>query len=299
MLLPADLTELRSPSLLIWRSWEHIDTLEAHIARWMNGGGYTFERQTEDDGTLRFTLRFGALPPEWSLLLGEAIHGMRASLDHLIYALAVLHQGRPLTEDEARKTEFPIYGPTPMSEQMQQRKIGLLAPELQDTICNWQPSTHGAKFSRALLWMLHDLDNRTKHRSIEPQLMTMSSVYPAFAVIDSVQVVLPHGPLADGLEVFRGTPADPDARNSLVASMVVAFPFDLPVADGAVAGVGVVHVLRKMHAWVRLLHEQLLGQAGYLVSFPESNKPEEAHEADQAAYEEARQSQSNESPDSA
>jgi len=45
-------------------------------------------------------------PGEWSLMLGEALHSMRSSLDHLVYGLAALEQGEPLTEEEARKIEF-------------------------------------------------------------------------------------------------------------------------------------------------------------------------------------------------
>ncbi len=291
MLVPTDIEELRSPSLLLWRSWEQIYALESHIARWMNSGGYRFERQYDDDGTLRFTLRFGALPPEWALLMGEAVHGMRASLDHLVYALSALEQGRALDEDEARWTEFPIFGREPLSEQTQRRKIGLIGPALQETIRKVQPSERGSDYRRTMLWLLHDLDNRIKHRSIEPQLMSMSSVFPAFAVVDVAHVVLPNGPLHDGVEVFVGTPADPAARHSLVASMVVVFPFDLPLADGSVGGVGVVRVLRDLHRWVRILHHELVGQAGYMVPFPESNAPQEAHEQDQAAFDEVWQAQ--------
>jgi hypothetical protein len=76
MLVPPDIVELRSPSLRLWRAWEHIQTLESHIARWMNSGGFRFERYTDPEGTLHITLRFSSLPPEWSLLLGEAVHSM-------------------------------------------------------------------------------------------------------------------------------------------------------------------------------------------------------------------------------
>jgi hypothetical protein len=286
MLVPTEIVELRSANLMVWRAWEQIHVLESNIARWMNSGGHWFDKHYDGDGTLRFTLRFGPLPPEWSLLIGESLHSMRASLDHLAYGLAALEQGRPLTEDEGRKTEFPIYGPEPLSPAMQQRKIGLLSEGLQDSIRKLQPHGNG-DYRRTKLWLLHALDNRNKHRSIEPQLMAFSGVMPAFALMGRVSMVTPRSPLHDGLEVFSGTPADPEQRHSLVASMDVVFPWDDPLTEGTVAGERVVTVLFGLHQWVRLIHQQLIGQAGYMVPFPESNAPQDAHDADQRAWSES------------
>lgn len=50
MLVPPDIIELRSPNLRLWRAWEQIQMLESHIARWMNSGGYRFDRRTAEPG---------------------------------------------------------------------------------------------------------------------------------------------------------------------------------------------------------------------------------------------------------
>lgn len=255
--------------------------LESHIARWMNSGGYRFDRTTDPDGTMRFTLRFSALPPEWSLLIGEAVHGLRASLDHLVYGLAALEQGRPLTLDEARKTEFPIYGADPFTPGLQERKVGLLNEGSQRIIRALQP--HGSlDYRKTKLWVLSLLDNRNKHRMIEPSLMAYSAIMPRFAWTGEVTMVTPGSPLHDGLEVFSGKPADQNQRLDVLASMIVVFPWNDPETQGVIDGIGVLTVLRDLHEHVRMIHRELLVDAGYGSPFlTASNVPAEAYEQDE------------------
>jgi hypothetical protein len=278
MLVPPDVRELHSPFLLLWRSWEQIQVLESMIARWIHGGGFRFERSTDEDGVLHATLRFNELPSEWSLLISEAVHSMRASLDHLVFGLARLAQGRPLTEAEARGCEFPIFGPRPMTEPERTRKIGLLAPESQQVIATVQPSER-EDFAATKLWVLHGLDNRIKHRVIEPALVAYSAFMPQFMLVGEVTMVTPNSPLHDGLEVFAGRPARPDERTDLVASMQVVFPWHDPLTDGTIAGVGVVRVLRDLHEFVRDVHYAAMGAAGHMVALPVSNAPLDAQES--------------------
>lgn len=284
MMVPTDVGELRSAGLLVWRSWEQINALESHIARWTNSGGYWFDQHLDDEGILHFTLRFSAVPSEWALLLSEAVHGMRASLDHVVYGLARLQVGRELTDEEARRSEFPIYGREPLTEGLQRRKVGLLGEDLQQMIRRWQPHEHGDDYPNSALWLLSELDNRNKHRVIEPQLVTFHGIMPTFLITEGVSVVLPRSPLHDGLEVFSARPAESSGRRSLIASMRVVFPYEDSLCDGRAGGMEVVHVLRRMHQYVRLIHQQLLRRAGYLYPFPESNAPQEAHDEDENAW---------------
>jgi hypothetical protein len=55
---------------------------------------------------LDFTLRTRVkeeTDPYWSVILGDFLHGLRSTLDHLVYALAALNRKRP------RGTQFPIF----------------------------------------------------------------------------------------------------------------------------------------------------------------------------------------------
>ena len=259
--------------------------LESHIARWLHSGGYRFDRRTDSDGRLHVHIRFNALPAEWSLLLGETLHSMRSSLDHLVYGLAALEQGRPLTEDEARKTEFPIFGPEPLTDGLRARKIGLLPQRVQEAIARYQP--HNVNdYRMTKLWTLHALDNRNKHRSIDPQLVSYESILPAFPLTGDVTVVTPGSPLHDGLEILSGTPALPASQSRVVAALSVVFPWQDPLTKGTIEGVNVVKVLFDLHEHVRSIHEHLLGIAGHLVPFPGSNAPMEAQEEDEKRHRE-------------
>ena len=285
MLVPPDIRELHSPHLRLWRAWEQIQMLESHIARWLHSGGYRFDRQTDPDGRLHIRIRFNSLPAEWSLLLGEALHSMRSSLDHLVYGLAILEQGRALTEDEARKTEFPIFGPEALTDGLRTRKVGLLPEPVQLAIVQYQPH-NASDYRMTKLWTLHALDNRNKHRSIDPQLVSYRSFMPDVPFTGDATVVTPGSPLHDGLEILSGTPADPERDARVVAAMSVVFPWHDPVTTGTVEGVGVVRVLFDLHEHVRSIHEHLLGIAGYLVPVPASNAPSAAQEEDDERHEE-------------
>ncbi|MGW6927944.1 hypothetical protein ACWGA9_42910 [Streptomyces sp. NPDC054950] len=46
--------------------------------------------------------------PGWGLTLGDCLHDARSTLDHLIYQLAILNVGRSLSDEEARRIQFPI-----------------------------------------------------------------------------------------------------------------------------------------------------------------------------------------------
>ena len=75
----------------------------------------------------------------FSLLIGEVLHNLRSSFDHLAYALAAKHT-QPLTEEIVRHSEFPIYGDK-YSEgivavekrhaAVLKKKIGGIAPQAQ------------------------------------------------------------------------------------------------------------------------------------------------------------------------
>ena len=61
-----------------------------------------------------------------------------------------------------------------------ERKIGLLTEDVQDFIVAAQPSA-SENFSNGKLWLLQELDNRNKHRAIEPTLVAYSAFMPQFS----------------------------------------------------------------------------------------------------------------------
>ncbi len=103
-----DLTNARSK---LAHAKGHIDLLRAEIAE---AGApdpdvIPLTRQYEaDQGAVVYRLgRVIQINEEWSLIVGDAIHDLRAALDHLMWQLAKRHLGRVPTEREAKSIQFP------------------------------------------------------------------------------------------------------------------------------------------------------------------------------------------------
>lgn len=112
---------------------------------------------------------------EWGLALGDVLHQLRATLDHLLYAIAIGH--RPLTRKEEWNLHFPIF------KDATDFNADKRVCKLWDGSMNyWQSVIGGAAFTAVKLtqpyerykadptsdplWHLHKLDNIDKHRTI-------------------------------------------------------------------------------------------------------------------------------------
>jgi len=112
---------------------------------------------------------------ECRLAFGDAVHQLRSTLDHIVYALI-----QPLTTDPKvlRKVDFPIYVKEKLFRESKGvgHLRGLLTPaqftELEET----QPYRRNpSKPEDDWLWVLSELDNIDKHRTVlvvDPRLMT-------------------------------------------------------------------------------------------------------------------------------
>lgn len=88
------------------RGIEQVETLSAEAHSFEDDEACVFEPEGEPRSPQEIEYRcFGverkAPPAHWALLAGEAVHNLRAALDHFVYAAA---KGR-----ERGKTQFPIY----------------------------------------------------------------------------------------------------------------------------------------------------------------------------------------------
>ena len=61
--------------------------------------------------------------------------------------------------------------------------------------------------------------------------------------------------------------------------MQVVFPWNDPLTEGTIAGVGVIRVMRDLHEFVRDVQHAAMGAAGYMVPLPASNAPEGAQQS--------------------
>lgn len=111
-------------------------------------------------------------PAHWGVLLGDILAGFRSSLDHVAWALACLGDTPPdtLTDKQAKNIQFPIYE----KEKAYDDNVGRMLPGVTDAraldiVRAFQPFP-GSVTAQAIS-VLHDRNNRDKHRHVQPTLM--------------------------------------------------------------------------------------------------------------------------------
>lgn len=138
--------------------------------------GTPFEYGAEIDrqsGRFRVRITGGAPPPEdASLIVGDFIQNLRASLDHLIWA-AVEANGQSPTSGNT----FPIFTEAPehgrRGKEQWNRQLRGLATAAFPMIEHVQPYKRGDKAEQAPLAWLRRLSNEDKHRVV---LQTLTAI---------------------------------------------------------------------------------------------------------------------------
>lgn len=97
------------------RAEQHLGELHAAEKRFLETEPYeVVAAEVEANGLEHvYRLKVRAEPiPELSALLGDAVHNIRSSLDHVVYAVAC-HQAPGLTDKQKRGLQFPVCGTSP------------------------------------------------------------------------------------------------------------------------------------------------------------------------------------------
>jgi hypothetical protein len=199
---------LQSAWLKIERANQHANALDATIQRWLEDRPYSVSLDI-DGKTGEQVCRIHVIrtpPMEWSVVIGEAIHGLRTALDHAVYALSSL-DGEP-----PGGTEFPIFKDEPLFRNTNRpgglRKIRGLRDPAREVVESVQPFHHsGGEPERHLLWVLHQLSNADKHRSLNLTsafLGQSEMTLEADGGVALKRIEIPErGPVEDGTELAR------------------------------------------------------------------------------------------------
>ncbi len=131
-----------------------------------------------DDDPRRWRAAFRILkqaPDAWAVQLGEIVHNLRSSLDHLVYeASATADDGTAL-----HGTAYPVY----MNEARYNQEAAYRIRGLNDTtkafVRSLQPFTNDDPEIVPYLWLLHELSNTDKHR-----LLNLTTVAHTLASVD-------------------------------------------------------------------------------------------------------------------
>jgi hypothetical protein len=168
------------------RAYEHLHAIDAVIERFLDMKPYRFIGEYEPrppfakQALVRYTLRLHApvpLPPELPALIGDCLTNLRASLDHLIYGIALKHTGRDDLADQTR-LQFAIYDDAGKFGSWAgiMRKNSLLPDAVITLIEQFQPyydykgpqNLFERHLTRNPLWILNALVNADKHRTLMP-----------------------------------------------------------------------------------------------------------------------------------
>ena len=134
---------------------------------------YVLTRQLEDGGAKHVYVfaKYTEPPPEIGLHVGDCIHNLRSSLDHLAVALA--HKGArdrvsTLTEKQERRIQFPIVKcQDDWDNAITQHSLRYVPEAALQEILLLQPfCRRGAQYDADFLWRIGQLDNADKHRKL-------------------------------------------------------------------------------------------------------------------------------------
>jgi len=157
---------LGSAWLKLDRADKHLNELLRKVDAFAERQPYTSERHLDRNRGLHiYRVNLPRKPPRtWGPVIGDAVHNMRSSLDHLAWALACLTTSNP-----SRKTAFPIFerwnDRSPRNFASMVRQMPDAAKQAVDEL---QPYKHGELAGKHPLAVLSYLSNRDKHQLLVP-----------------------------------------------------------------------------------------------------------------------------------
>jgi len=146
------------------RAEAHIKNVEALIGGWKGDGYRTFDKAEGKGRFVMYAEQLKPLPDDLPLVIGDALHTLRDSLDHVVFALAKKHTPAMTPEDE-EETQFP-FSRKGEAITTSNRYLQLLSPRAIDDVCLLSPDSTRQQLNTDPLWLLNKVSNRDKHREI-------------------------------------------------------------------------------------------------------------------------------------
>jgi hypothetical protein len=211
---------LDDPLNKMQRAHEHLKELDRQVVAYKAAYQYSVAKKLNADKTSYiYSIKPGTIPPlHIGTIVGDAVHNMRSSLDHLAWQLALLTTPTPY-----HLTEFPIYKErTTDNIKAVRRKLQDVPTNAANLIERFQPYNSGERAEKHPLWILHALWNIDKHSILIPVAHT-----------GWVPVFYGAGGSYEGLDdgtIVVTVPIEVDAKLNLKPQITadVAFPLDSP-----------------------------------------------------------------------
>lgn len=149
----------------IKRANEHIRNLDAEITPYLDGADHTLTATvrydaSKGDHVRDWRISGSPLPERFSVIIGEVIHQLRSSLDHLVWQLVIAHGTEKTTND----LEFPIFREPGKYPAAARRKIKGVGPTAAKLIEGLQPYHAIGNIEDHPLLIAHNLDIIDKHQ---------------------------------------------------------------------------------------------------------------------------------------
>jgi hypothetical protein len=220
----------------LYRANEHLQLLDKELAVFLQPDCYEIVNEFEDDGEIlelpglaeprrrgimRRRVIFKKRPPllRWGTIIGDAIQNLRSALDHIVYTISYRSNSSGFMNDET--TEFPICDNFDALRGPHRRTWGPfhqirgIPKDAQAIIEGLQPYHRGKESLQAdPLWILREMSNIDKHRTIHPTGWTAHSIY-----LDITQ-------LAPGVRIHRlwSRPIGAIENNAILAEVEYSAP---------------------------------------------------------------------------
>lgn len=211
-------------------------------------------------------------PPDWSALIGDAVHNLRSALDHLALALnakgyADANNGASLPRRNVKDSEFLVVGdthperpPADVFTGSLKKKIATMPSAARGIIEGIQPYKRRDSWATDPLWLIHDLDRIDKHRQLVLSTVATHRIDVSFFNIDGPHIESGIGlgkPLDDGGELAYWALL-PEAQLA-PGETPTKVEYDLDVSHRIAFGKGppcagwpVVETLRDLRDYVRV-----------------------------------------------
>ena len=206
--MPASLTGVR---LKLDRAEDHLDALSAELREWVEAKPQALTTQLNPiDQSYSVIFKQEPLPENWGVKLGDVVHNMRSSLDHLVAQLVLL-AGKAVHENH----QFPIFNKPndwmgKVVKPPKQRKRGWLDFIDRDHVAMIEAlQPYQTTTGLPSLGMLRRFSNADKHRLIHAATYNLTAkpqlggnmTFPL--AIREVVYKDPGTPLEDGTEIAR------------------------------------------------------------------------------------------------
>jgi hypothetical protein len=206
--------DLSDVYLKLERAEQHIETLRDRVEAFQTRNPAPFDFRAEqtplgDDGVQYdlFAVVREEPPREFGLIVGDAVHNMRAALDYLVYALA------PPEVRRKRRTQFPIFADQSDFDERSPSMLEGLMPDELELIERVQPFMAAEVPSEDPLAVLNRLANRDKHHLLVTMIASVDEA-ESWVSSNNAEIRFTHlerGPVHEGTRIvsFTATPRDP------------------------------------------------------------------------------------------